>query len=54
MAIFGLGTDDKPAPKKVETKADDKKPAATSQSDEAKAMLEKMKAKNDSGDCAFC
>lgn len=51
MAVFGLGTEEKPKPK-VTTDKSNKKPA--SQSDEAKAMLAKMKAKNDAGDCAFC
>ncbi len=35
----------------------DKKPAkkaAKTQSDEAKAMLAKMEAKKDAGDCPFC
>lgn len=53
MAVFGLGTEEKPAVKKVDDKAA-KKPATGGQSDEAKEMLAKMKAKNDAGDCAFC
>lgn len=44
MAIFGLGTS---AKKKTVKKAG-------KQSNEAKAVLKKMKAKKDAGDCAFC
>lgn len=54
MAIFGLGTKTAPVVK-ADKKKDNKaaKPAA-SQSDEAKAMLAKMAAKKDAGDCPFC
>jgi hypothetical protein len=48
--MLGL-SEEKPKPKPDQKKATTK-PAA--QSDEAKAMLAKMKAKNDAGDCAFC
>lgn len=48
MGIFGLGS----SKKKPATK---KKPAdKQAGSKEAKAVLAKMKAKKDSGDCAFC
>lgn len=55
MATFGLG-DEKPADDKKAAKTADKaeKKPANSQSDEAKELLKKMKAKNDAGDCAFC
>ncbi len=56
MAIFGLGSKVQTV-KKDEQKQEDKtgKPAASaSQSDEAKAMLAKMQAKKDAGDCPFC
>ena len=48
--MLGLKEDTKA--KKVEKK-EDKKPAA-SQNEEAKAILAKMEAKKDSGDCPFC
>lgn len=44
MAIFGLGAS---AKKKTAKKSG-------KQSNEAKAVLKKMKAKKDAGDCAFC
>jgi len=54
MSILGL-EDSNVATKKPEVKAEKKSAkSAGSQSDEAKEMLAKMKAKNDSGDCAFC
>ena len=46
--MLGL-KDEKPEVKKKE----DKKPAA-SQNEEAKAILAKMEAKKDAGDCPFC
>ncbi len=56
MSVFGLDDTSvatkKPEVKKIEAKKQDK--PAGSQSDEAKEMLAKMKAKNDAGDCAFC
>ncbi len=50
MGIFGLGDDigkkaSKPAKKSAKK---------GSQDSEAKAILKKMKAKKDAGDCAFC
>ncbi len=58
MAILGLGNKvPKVQDKKDDKKADDsqvKQPAQTSQADEAKAMLAKMAAKKDAGDCPFC
>jgi hypothetical protein len=55
MAIFGLGTKTAPVVEK-EVKKENKaaKPAASGQSDEAKAILAKMAAKKDAGDCPFC
>lgn len=56
MGIFGLGEDEaKKTAVKAEPKKEDKqaKPAA-SQNDEAKAILAKMEAKKDAGDCPFC
>lgn len=54
MSVFGLTTEEKP--KTTAKKSDDKsaKKSPSGSQDEAKALLEKMKAKNDSGDCAFC
>jgi len=53
MAIFGLG--DEPKTKKPTDKKDTKKtPQAAGQSAEAKAILAKMEAKKDAGDCPFC
>ncbi len=50
--MLGLGTDE---PKVKKTgKKEDKKQADTSASDEAKAILAKMEAKKDAGDCPFC
>lgn len=57
MSIFGLGSSVKKptnahkAP--VKTSSKDSK-TAQSDSDEAKAMLEKMEAKKAAGDCPFC
>jgi hypothetical protein len=48
--MLGLKEDTKA---KVAEKKDDKKPAA-SQNEEAKAVLAKMQAKKDAGDCPFC
>lgn len=59
MSILGLGDEPKKeaaksAPKAT-SKADTKKTGASGgQSDEAKAILKKMEAKKDAGDCAFC
>lgn len=55
MAIFGLGSKHEPV-KKDEPKKDSKaaKGASSSQSDEAKALLAKMAAKKEAGDCPFC
>lgn len=46
-----LGLKEEPKAKKEDKKQD--KPAA-SQNDEAKAILAKMQAKKDAGDCPFC
>ncbi len=56
MAILGLGTKTQKTTKDEPKKADSQqKPAtATSQADEAKALLAKMQAKKDGGDCPFC
>ena len=55
MGIFGLGTKVQPAAKQDDKKTEQaKKPAADSASDEAKAVLAKMQAKKDAGDCPFC
>lgn len=60
MALFGRK---KKTTKKVtkstgkktkQTTAAKKQPAKGSQSAEAQAVLAKMKAKSDAGDCAFC
>lgn len=50
--MLGLGTKDQSKPKKAEKKPD-KQPDAN-QNDEAKAILAKMEAKKDAGDCPFC
>lgn len=52
MAIFGMGSKAPKPDKKDAKKAE--KPKAKSQSDEAKAMLAKMEAKKQAGDCPFC
>lgn len=58
MAIFGLGTKQQEPVVKDEDKKDKvaAKPGVqpSSQSDEAKAVLAKMQAKKDAGDCPFC
>ena len=56
MAILGLGTKTQKTTKDDAKKSGAKqKPAtATSQADEAKALLAKMQAKKDGGDCPFC
>lgn len=58
MAIFGLGDSAvKDAPKKSKktaSKKSKKDDADTSNEDEAKALLEKMEAKKDAGECPFC
>lgn len=54
MAIFGLGDS---ATKDVTTKTkkkSKKNSKASLQEDEAKALLEKMEAKKDAGECPFC
>lgn len=51
MSVLGLGNNDKDSKKKDSSK---KKEDNSSQSDEAKAILEKMEAKKDAGDCPFC
>ena len=52
MAIFGLGGS---AKTKKSTKAKAKAGKGKSrQNSEAKAVLKKMAAKKDAGDCAFC
>lgn len=49
MSIFGLGDSlKKPQAKKSGAKHSSK------QNSEAQAVLKKMKAKKDAGDCAFC
>lgn len=56
MGIFGLSDNSDKKTDKAAPKADAKKqqkPAA-SQNDEAKAILAKMEAKKDAGDCPFC
>lgn len=50
--MLGLGTEE-PKVKKTEKK-EVKKQVNTSASDEAKAILAKMQAKKDGGDCPFC
>jgi hypothetical protein len=45
---------DKPKDQKQEDKAQKKDQQTATGSDEAKAMLEKMQAKKDAGDCPFC
>ena len=52
MAIFGLGSGK--AKKKPAAKKSVAKKGKASQSSSAKAVLAKMKAKKDAGDCAFC
>lgn len=65
MSIFGLGNsaDDEQAKNKsgkktkTSTKMDEKslsKKTKSSQADEAQALLEKMSAKSDAGECPFC
>lgn len=68
MGIFGLGDSAvKTAPKQKQsrtskrakaaedhTKAVKKTTKSSSQEDEAKALLEKMEAKKDAGECPFC
>jgi len=55
MAILGLGTKTQKTTKDDAKKPGVKqKPAAISQADEAKALLAKMAAKKDGGDCPFC
>lgn len=67
MGIFGLGSSvKKPVAKakakstskavkaKASTKAKSGKAGKAGNSDEAKAMLAKMQAKSDAGDCPFC
>ncbi len=51
MGIFGLGSSAKKTAKKTAAKG--KKPAK-GRSKDAQEVLAKMKAKKDSGDCAFC
>ena len=56
MGIFGLGANKKTVVKPGSTTASKvAKPAkSASQNDEAKAILAKMAAKKDAGDCPFC
>lgn len=54
MGIFGLGDSGKTAAKKTAKKSTKKAGQASSSKSEAQAILAKMKAKKDSGDCAFC
>lgn len=58
MGIFGLGSSvkKKPVAKKPAAKstAKSKTKAKGGNNDEAKAMLAKMQAKSDAGDCPFC
>lgn len=55
MGIFGLGAKAQSTVKAEDKKtAEQKKPAADTASDEAKAMLAKMQAKKEAGDCPFC
>ena len=53
MAIFGMGSK-APKPAKTDAKKAEKPKAGKSQADEAKAMLAKMEAKKQAGDCPFC
>jgi hypothetical protein len=57
MSVLGLGsqpkTDDKKAISKQDKPVTDKE-TGNSQNDEAKALLAKMEAKKDAGDCPFC
>jgi len=53
MAIFGMGSKAQ-KPGKEDVKKTEKPKAGKSQSDEAKAMLAKMEAKKQAGDCPFC
>ncbi len=55
MSVFGLGSKAKVEPSSNDKKAAEVKSAVKNvQSDEAKAMLAKMAAKKDAGDCPFC
>jgi hypothetical protein len=59
MSILGLGTKPKTADKKADDKKQDQSSGQrtatnASQNDEAKAILAKMEAKKDAGDCPFC
>lgn len=51
MGIFGLGASKQ---KKTPAKAGKKTAKKGGQGAEAAAVLKKMKAKKDAGDCAFC
>lgn len=53
--MSGLNTTkEEPKVKKTDNKKQDNKAANTSRADEAKAILAKMEAKKDAGDCPFC
>jgi hypothetical protein len=55
--MLGLGTKEqtaKKAPAQKEENTQKKAAAPSSQEDEAKAVLAKMEAKKDAGDCPFC
>jgi hypothetical protein len=55
MSILGLGSKPQATTKKVDDKKQaSKQESGTSQNDEAKAILAKMEAKKDAGDCPFC
>jgi len=56
MAILGLGASAQKTTKQdpAKTTAKQKPAADDSQADEAKALLAKMQAKKEGGDCPFC
>lgn len=54
MAIFGLGSSKKKKPAAKKPAKAKKGGKAAARGGEAKAVLAKMKAKKDAGDCAFC
>lgn len=53
MAIFGLGSKAK-TKKSITKKTTTKGKKTAKQSADAKAVLKRMQAKQDAGDCAFC